>query len=102
LRLLCIETPGHTPGSVSYYAEEGMLFSGDTLFRGSIGRTDLPGGSLDQEMNSICERLLALPDDTAVLPGHMDETTIAFERQHNPFVLEWLRRGTDSPAWAQQ
>jgi glyoxylase-like metal-dependent hydrolase (beta-lactamase superfamily II) len=53
-------------------------------------------------MNSICERLLALPDNTAVLPGHMDETTIAFERQHNPFVLEWLRRGTDSPAWAQQ
>ncbi len=102
LRLQCIETPGHTPGSVSYYAEEGMLFSGDTLFRGSIGRTDLPGGSLDQEMTSICERLLALPDDTAVLPGHMDETSIAFEKQHNPFVLEWLRRGTDSPPWDQQ
>ena len=102
VRLQCIETPGHTPGSVSYYAEEGMLFSGDTLFRGSIGRTDLPGGSLDQEMTSICERLLALPDDTAVLPGHMDETSIAFEKQHNPFVLEWLRRGTDSPPWDQQ
>jgi len=102
LRLSCIETPGHTPGSVSYYAEEGMLFSGDTLFRGSIGRTDLPGGSLDHEMSSICERLLALPDETMVLPGHMDETTIGFERKHNPFVLEWLKRGTERPAWLQQ
>ena len=102
LRLRCIEPPGHTPGSVSYYAEEGMLFSGDTLFRGSIGRTDLPGGSLDQEMKSICEQFLALPDDTAVLPGHMEETTIAFERAHNPFVLEWLRRGTDAPSWDRQ
>jgi glyoxylase-like metal-dependent hydrolase (beta-lactamase superfamily II) len=102
LRLRTITTPGHTPGSVSYYAEEGMLFSGDTLFRGSIGRTDLPGGSMDQEMTSICERLLALPEETIVLPGHMEETTIEFEKRHNPFVLEWLRRGTDSPAWMQQ
>lgn len=100
LRLHCIETPGHTPGSVSYYAEEGMLFSGDTLFRGSIGRTDLPGGSLDQEMKSICERLLVLPDETMVLPGHMDETTVEFEKKHNPFVLEW-QRGAESRAWLQ-
>jgi glyoxylase-like metal-dependent hydrolase (beta-lactamase superfamily II) len=99
LRLTAITTPGHTPGSVSYYAEEGMLFSGDTLFRGSIGRTDLPGGNLDQEMKSICERLLVLPDDTAVLPGHMDETTVAFEKAHNPFVLEWMRRPSDAPRW---
>ena len=96
LRLQAIATPGHTPGSVSYYTA-GMLFSGDTLFRGSIGRTDLPGGSLDLEMKSICERLLALPDDTAVLPGHMEETTVAFEKAHNPFVLEWLRRPSDRP-----
>jgi glyoxylase-like metal-dependent hydrolase (beta-lactamase superfamily II) len=90
LRLQAITTPGHTPGSVSYYCEEGgVLFSGDTLFRGSIGRTDLPGGSLEEEMQSICDRLLQLPDDTIVLPGHMDETTIAFEKRHNPFVLEW-------------
>lgn len=102
LRLRCIETPGHTPGSVSYYADEGMLFSGDTLFRGSIGRTDLPGGSLEQEMSSICERLLVLPEETMVLPGHMDETTIAFEKKHNPFVLEWMRRGSEAPGWAQQ
>jgi glyoxylase-like metal-dependent hydrolase (beta-lactamase superfamily II) len=91
LRLQAITTPGHTPGSVSYYTE-GMLFSGDTLFRGSIGRTDLPGGSLEQEMASICDRLLVLPDETVVLPGHMEETSIAFERAHNPFVLEWQQR----------
>ena len=91
LRLRAITTPGHTPGSVSYYAEEGMVFSGDTLFRGSIGRTDLPGGSMEQEMRSICERLLVLPEETAVLPGHMEETTVAFEKAHNPFVLEWQR-----------
>ena len=96
LQLRAITTPGHTPGSVSYYTE-GMLFSGDTLFRGSIGRTDLPGGSFAEEMTSICDRLLVLPDDTLVLPGHMDETSIEFEKKHNPFVLEWqqrLREGT--------
>jgi glyoxylase-like metal-dependent hydrolase (beta-lactamase superfamily II) len=93
LQLKTITTPGHTPGSVSYYTD-GMLFSGDTLFRGSIGRTDLPGGSFEQEMESICDRLLQLPDETIVLPGHMDETTIAFEKKYNPFILEWrMRRG---------
>ena len=103
LRLRTITTPGHTPGSVSYYAEEGMLFSGDTLFRGSIGRTDLPGGSMDQEMTSICERLLVLPEETIVLPGHMEETTVAFEKAHNPFVLEWQRRAGDSSrSWLEQ
>jgi glyoxylase-like metal-dependent hydrolase (beta-lactamase superfamily II) len=73
-----------------------MLFSGDTLFQGSIGRTDLPGGNHRQEMASIIDRLLALPDDTVVLPGHMQETRIGFERQANPFILEELarRRGT--------
>jgi glyoxylase-like metal-dependent hydrolase (beta-lactamase superfamily II) len=97
LQLRAITTPGHTPGSVSYYTE-GMLFCGDTLFRGSIGRTDMPGGSHAQEMTSICERLLTLPDDTLVLPGHMDETTIAFEKKHNPFVLEWQMRMRDGRA----
>jgi glyoxylase-like metal-dependent hydrolase (beta-lactamase superfamily II) len=92
LRLRAITTPGHTPGSVSYYADEGLLFSGDTLFRGSIGRTDFPGGNLDQEMASICNKLLALPDDTTVLPGHMEQTTVGFERQNNPFVADWLRK----------
>jgi hydroxyacylglutathione hydrolase len=93
LQLRTIATPGHTPGSVSFYAD-GVLFSGDTLFRGSIGRTDLPGGSMEEEMSSIVDRLLVLPEETVVLPGHMDETTIAFERKHNPFILEWrMRRG---------
>ncbi|OAI44119.1 hypothetical protein AYO38_10050 [bacterium SCGC AG-212-C10] len=91
LQLKAITTPGHTPGSVSYYTD-GFLFSGDTLFRGSIGRTDLPGGSFEEEMRSICDRLLVLPEETVVLPGHMDETTIKFEQKHNPFVLEWRFR----------
>jgi glyoxylase-like metal-dependent hydrolase (beta-lactamase superfamily II) len=89
LQLQAIGTPGHTPGSVSYYVN-GLLFSGDTLFRGSIGRTDLPGGDLDEEMSSICEKLLVLPDETIVLPGHMQETTVLQEKRSNPFVLEWL------------
>jgi len=88
LQLKAITTPGHTPGSVSYYTE-GLLFSGDTLFRGSIGRTDLPGGDLNQEMTSICDRLLTLPDETIVLPGHMSETTVEFEKAHNPFVQQY-------------
>ncbi len=89
LQLRAIETPGHTPGSMSYYTD-GMLFSGDTLFNGSIGRTDLPGGDFEEELSSICDRLFLLPDDTVVLPGHMQETTIRQEKLHNPFALEWL------------
>jgi len=91
VKLKVIHTPGHTPGSLSFYTN-GMLFCGDTLFRGSIGRTDLPGGDYRQEMSSIVDRLLELPDDTIVLPGHMQETKIGIERQANPFVLEELAR----------
>jgi glyoxylase-like metal-dependent hydrolase (beta-lactamase superfamily II) len=91
VKLKVIHTPGHTPGSLSYYTE-GLLFSGDTLFQGSIGRTDLPGGSYQQEMASIVDKLLTLPDDTIVLPGHMRETRISVEKQTNPFVLEELAR----------
>src|SRR5213593_1538398 len=91
VKLKVIHTPGHTRGSVAFYAE-GMLFSGDTLFQGSIGRTDLPGGDYQQEMASIVDKLLTLPDDTVVLPGHMRETRIGFERQANPFVLQELER----------
>ncbi|MGI8549379.1 MAG: MBL fold metallo-hydrolase [Dehalococcoidia bacterium] len=91
LRLKVLHTPGHTPGSVCYYTE-GMLFSGDTLFRESIGRTDLPGGDYQQEMDSIVDRLLALPDETVVLPGHMLETKIGIERQMNPFIRQELQR----------
>jgi hydroxyacylglutathione hydrolase len=85
--LRVIHTPGHTPGSVSLYAAEAnLLFSGDTLFRESIGRTDLPGGDTDTILSSIRQRLYTLPEDTRVLPGHMLETTIAHEKTHNPFV----------------
>jgi glyoxylase-like metal-dependent hydrolase (beta-lactamase superfamily II) len=91
VKLKVIHTPGHTPGSLSFYTE-GMLFSGDTLFQGSIGRTDLPGGDYDEEMASIVDKLLSLPDDTVVLPGHMRETRIGFERQANPFILQELER----------
>ncbi len=91
VQLRVIHTPGHTPGSVSLYAD-GLLFSGDTLFRGSIGRTDLPGGDYRTLMSSIVGRLLKLPDDTIVLPGHMQQTTIRDERQRNPFVLQELRQ----------
>ena len=94
LKLQVMHTPGHTQGSLSFYTE-GMLFSGDTLFQGSIGRTDLPGGNFEQEMASIVDKLMALPDDTVVLPGHMQETTIGRERQSNPFVLEELARRKD-------
>jgi glyoxylase-like metal-dependent hydrolase (beta-lactamase superfamily II) len=69
-----------------------MLFSGDTLFQASIGRTDLPGGDYQTEMNSIVDKLLTLPDDTVVLPGHMRETRIGHERQTNPFILDELAR----------
>lgn len=94
LKLKVLHTPGHTPGSVCFYAN-GVLFAGDTLFAGSIGRTDLPGGDYDQEMASIVERLLVLPDDTIVLPGHMQQTTIGQERQRNPYIrMELERRGT--------
>lgn len=85
--LRVIHTPGHTPGSLCLYAADAhLLFSGDTLFRESIGRTDLPGGDTDLILRSISRRLFALPPDTRVLPGHMQETTIAHERGHNPFV----------------
>ena len=92
LQLRVLYTPGHTRGSVCFYAN-GIVFAGDTLFAGSIGRTDLPGGDYDEEMASICDRLLALPDDTIVLPGHMDQTTIGHERQRNPYVrMELAKR----------
>ena len=91
VKLTVIHTPGHTPGSLSFYTD-GMLFSGDTLFAGSIGRTDLPGGDYEQEMASIIDKLLVLPDETRVLPGHMQETRIDAEREMNPFVRQEMER----------
>ncbi len=84
-----IETPGHTPGSICLYLpQEQRLFAGDTLFAGSIGRTDLPGGDTAQILRSLHEKILPLPDDTLVIPGHGAETTIGAERVSNPFVGE--------------
>lgn len=82
-----LHTPGHTPGHCCFHLEaEGVLFSGDQLFAGSIGRTDLPGGSYEQLMESMQRRVLTLPDDTDVLPGHGPATTIGQERRVNPFL----------------
>ncbi len=81
-----LHTPGHTPGGCCYYIpNEGVLFSGDTLFCESVGRTDFAGGSAVELLKSIRERLLVLPDYTAVFPGHMETTTIEHEKQWNPF-----------------
>ena len=86
-----IHTPGHTQGSVClHFAPLNLLIAGDTLFAGSIGRTDLPGGNSDQILDSIQSRLLALPQQTRVLPGHGPATTIGAEQKSNPF-LRYLR-----------
>ena len=82
-----LHTPGHSQGSVClHFAPLKLLVAGDTLFAGSIGRTDLPGGNFDQIIDSIETRLLALPDETKVLPGHGPATTIGAERKSNPFL----------------
>jgi hydroxyacylglutathione hydrolase len=82
-----LETPGHTPGSISLYIPtEGKLIAGDTLFRDSIGRTDLPGGSQKKLVRSIHDKLFTLPDPTVVIPGHGMNTTIEREKRLNPFV----------------
>jgi hydroxyacylglutathione hydrolase len=82
-----IHTPGHTEGSIClYFPAEKKLIAGDTLFAGSIGRTDLPGGSFDKIMRSLHDKVLALPDETAVVPGHGPLTTIGAEREGNPFL----------------
>jgi glyoxylase-like metal-dependent hydrolase (beta-lactamase superfamily II) len=86
-----LHTPGHTPGHCCFYVpDEGVLFSGDQLFAGSIGRTDLPGGSYETLMASMATKVLPLPDQTVVLPGHGATTTLAAERQFNPFLQELL------------
>ena len=82
-----LHTPGHTEGSICLYFElEKKLIAGDTLFAGSIGRTDLPGGSTQKIMRSLRDTVLALPDETVVIPGHGDLTTIGEERESNPFL----------------
>ncbi len=82
-----LHTPGHTEGSVClYFPAENKLIAGDTLFAGSIGRTDLPGGSFDKIISSLHEKLLSLPDETIVVPGHGPLTSIGEERESNPFL----------------
>ncbi len=83
-----IHTPGHTEGSIClYFPAEKKLIAGDTLFAGSIGRTDLPGGSFEKIIRSLHDKVLELPDDTVVIPGHGPLTTIGDERQSNPFLV---------------
>ena len=87
LRLHSLYTPGHAPGHLAFYIEdEGVVLSGDALFAGSVGRVDLPGGSMEVLMRSIEEQLLTLPDATWVYPGHGPRTSIGNERTSNPFL----------------
>ena len=89
--LRVIKTPGHTPGHISLFAAEAKaLFTGDTLFRESIGRTDLPGGDYSWIMKSILEQIIPLGDDVTIYPGHERESTIGHEVLYNPFVVEVL------------
>lgn len=84
--LIAIHVPGHSPGSIAFYnPESNVVFTGDALFAGSIGRTDLPGGNHQQLLNSISEKLFVLPADTLVFPGHGPQTSIREEKKHNPF-----------------
>ena len=88
--LIADHAPGHTPGSVTFRlppeGQEGMIFTGDLLFAGSIGRTDLPGGDYETILTSLARVCLPLPDETVVLAGHGPQTTIGAEREHNPFL----------------
>lgn len=87
-----INTPGHTPGGVSIHIpEEKILITGDTLFRESIGRTDLPGGSYNQLMDSIIEKIIPLGSDTTIFPGHGGKSTLSHEMMFNPFITEAIQ-----------
>jgi glyoxylase-like metal-dependent hydrolase (beta-lactamase superfamily II) len=90
--LKTLHTPGHTPGGVCYYDEaRGNLFTGDVLFRESIGRTDFPRGNRADLLRGIAGKILALPDGTAIYPGHGPATSVGHERRHNPFVGDGIR-----------
>lgn len=87
LHIKCLYTPGHTPGGCCFYfSNEEIVFTGDTLFSGSVGRTDFPEGSMSQLVNSIKSKLMTLSDDTICYPGHNEPTTIGNERLYNPFL----------------
>jgi glyoxylase-like metal-dependent hydrolase (beta-lactamase superfamily II) len=90
MRFEVLHTPGHTPGHCCFYlADEGTVFSGDQLFAGSIGRTDLPGGSYEALMTSMRDKVVPLPAETEVFPGHGPTTTLAIELASNPFLEEF-------------
>ncbi len=85
-KLKCLLVPGHSPGSICFYNEaENILIAGDVLFRESIGRTDLPGGNHQMLLAGISEKIFTLPDETVVYPGHMETTTVGYEKVNNPF-----------------
>lgn len=93
IKLETLFTPGHAPGHTAFFMREtNILFSGDALFQGSIGRTDLPGGDYETLMQSIFKQLIPLGDDVRVLSGHGDPTMIGLERRTNPFLLEYASR----------
>ena len=87
IQLRVIHTPGHTPGGICLYSQkEGIIFAGDTLFADSVGRTDFPGGDMRRLIEVIKEKLLKLPDETLVFPGHGEQTTIGREKKNSPFL----------------
>ncbi len=85
VKLKVLHTPGHTPGGICLLGD-GFVITGDTLFQGSVGRTDFPGGSHKQLIAGIKEKLMTLPDETEVYPGHGPSSTIGYESHHNPFL----------------
>ncbi len=94
VRLRVIHTPGHSPGSVCFYDGKNYLFTGDTLFVGAVGRADLPGGDFQQMLKSIEEKILPLPDETVICPGHdygdQPFSTLAQEKKTNPYITEFI------------
>ena len=100
LSLKVIWTPGHAPGGVCFYDEAGgILLSGDTLFAGAIGRSDLPGGDYDDLIRSVMDRLMGLPGETDVIPGHGPATTIGREAMTNPFLQPFNEPESDPSSW---
>ncbi len=86
MKFKVFHTPGHSGGSVCFLTD-GVLFAGDLVFRGSIGRTDFPGGSMDTLLQSVKEKVFTLPSETRILPGHMDATVVGWEKRTNPFLM---------------
>jgi hydroxyacylglutathione hydrolase len=102
LEITVNHAPGHTGGSVMFHGRDGdepLCFSGDVLFAGSIGRTDLPGGSMDAMWASLKDKVLTLPDETVVLPGHGPSTTIGRERATNPYLREAAAHAAPNKGW---